>query len=188
LPCLPATPTPTAAGPRRMTGAEVVARAARAGLDYGSAFRPVTEVLADDATGRATVTLALPASAPPAAGFLLHPVLLDGALQGLVALLAGRADGQSLVPVRIGRLVLDRAAGLPARAEIALVRRGERLLFAEAVLRDAAGAPVALLSDIWLQRVAMPGQAGPLAHAFRLDPLPAAPLPPQPAPIGAEAA
>ncbi|MBP0466978.1 type I polyketide synthase, partial [Roseomonas sp. PWR1] len=188
LPRLPAAPPPAAAGPRRMTGAEVIARAARAGLDYGPAFRPVTEVLADDAAGRATVSLALPDSAPPAAGFLLHPVLLDGALQGLVALVGGRADGQSLVPVRIGRLVVDRAAAPPARAEIALVRRGERLVIAEAVLRDATGAPVALLADIWLQRVALPGRAGPLAHAFRLDALPAPPLPPIAAPIETEAA
>ena len=188
LPRLPAAPCPVPDGARRMAGAEVVARAARAGLDYGAAFRPVTEVLADDDAGRATVTLALPEEAPPAAGFLLHPVLLDGALQGLVALLGGRAEGESLVPVRIGRLAFDRAARIPVRAQIALLRRGERLLIAEATLRDAEGAPVALLSDIWLQRVPLPGRAAHAAHAFRLDALPAPPLPPQPAPIEAEAA
>ncbi|BDG73934.1 hypothetical protein Rmf_38630 [Roseomonas fluvialis] len=196
LPRLPAAPAgnqaPDQALPARraVTGAEVVALAARCGLDYGPAFQPVERVLVDDATGQGLVSLRLPAAAPPAAGYLLHPVLLDGALQGLVALLSAlmRPEGQSLVPVRIGRLAVRRGAAPPASAEVTLTRRGERVLAADLTLRDADGAVVATCQDVWLQRVRLPGRLAPAEHAFRLDPVPAAPLPAAPAPIDADAA
>ncbi|MEO3470243.1 SDR family NAD(P)-dependent oxidoreductase [Roseomonas sp. CAU 1739] len=190
LPRLPAADEPPAPGQRSVAGAKVVSLAARCGLDYGPAFRPVTEVLADDAEGRARVTLTLPEAAPPAEGFILHPVLLDGALQGLIALLSAlvRPEGQSLVPVRIGRLAARRGAAVPVTAEVALTRRGERFVAADLVLRDAAGAIVATGQDIWLQRIRLPGRTAPGEHAFRLDALPAAPWPPAPAGFNSEAA
>lgn len=191
LPRLP--PAAAAAAPgagRRVAGAEVVALAARRGLDYGPAFRPVQEVVAAEDGARARVALRLPEAAPPAAGFILHPVLLDGALQGLVALLGGAmgAEGQSLVPVRIGRLAARPGAAPPVLAEVALTRRGERFVAAALVLRDATGAAVAVAEDVWLQRIQVPGRGATEAHAFRLDPLPAAPLPAAPAPLDAQAA
>jgi acyl transferase domain-containing protein/NADPH:quinone reductase-like Zn-dependent oxidoreductase/acyl carrier protein len=189
LPRLPVAPAPAAPGRRAVPGTEVVALAARCGLDYGPAFQPVERVLVDDAAGRGLVALRLPDAAPPAEGFLLHPVLFDGALQGLVALLSAvvRPEGQSLVPVRIGRLVVRRGAAPPTSAEVTLTRRGERVLAADLVLRDAAGAPVATCQDVWLQRVRLPGRLAPAEHAFRFDPVPAAPLPAAPAPIDADA-
>jgi acyl transferase domain-containing protein/NADPH:quinone reductase-like Zn-dependent oxidoreductase/acyl carrier protein len=185
LPRLPAAPPPGAEAGRRVPGSEVVALAARCGLDYGPAFRPVREVLADAAAGRVRVTLRLPAEAPPPEGFILHPVLLDGALQGLVALLSGtmRAEGQSLVPVRLGRVAARRGAAPPASADAVVTRRGERFLAADLVLRDAAGAVVATCQDVWLQRITLPGRAAATEQAFRLDPVPAAPLPAAPAPL-----
>ncbi len=190
LPRLPAAPESAPPGRRAVPGAEVVALAARCGLDYGPAFQPVDRVLVDDAAGRGLVTLRLPEAAPPAEGFLLHPVLLDGAMQGLVALLSTlvRPEGQSLVPVRIGRLAVLRGAAPPCSAEVALTRRGERVLAADLVLRDADGAVVATCHDVWLQRVRLPGRVRPAEAAFRLDPVPAAPLPAAPAPIDADAA
>lgn len=190
LPRLPASDPSPPAGQRRVAGDRVVTLAARCGLDYGPAFRPVVEVLADDAEARARVTLRLPETAPPPEGFILHPVLLDGAMQGLIALLAAlvRPEGQSLVPVRIGRLAARRGAGLPVVAEVGLTRRGERFIAADLVLRDADGAVVATGDDVWLQRIRLPGRSAPAEHAFRLDPLPAAPFPPAPAPLDAEAA
>ncbi|NKE16315.1 type I polyketide synthase [Neoroseomonas oryzicola] len=188
LPRLPAAPDAPPAEAREMRGAEVIALAARAGLDYGPAFRPVERVRTDAAGRHARVSLRLPEAAPGAAGFLLHPVLLDGALQGLVALLAGAADAASLVPVRIGRLAVLRGAALPAMAELVLTRRGERVLAADLTLRDATGAVVAVCTDVWLQVVRLPGRTAPEDLVFRLDPLPAPPLPPAAAPVAAEAA
>ncbi len=190
LPRLPVPPAQAPAGRRSVSGAEVVAIAGRCGLDYGPAFQPVERVVVNDTAGCAHVTLNLPEAAPPAEGFLLHPVLLDGAMQGVIALLSAvvRPEGQSLVPVRIGRLAVRRGAAVPATAEVSLTRRGERVLAADLVLRDAAGGLVATCQDLWLQRVRLPGRATVAEDVFRLDPLPAPPLPPAPAPLDAEAA
>ncbi len=81
-----------------------------------------------------------------------------------------------------------RGAAPPSSAEVALTRRGERVLAADLVLRDADGAVVATCHDVWLQRVRLPGRVRPAEAAFRLDPVPAAPLPAAPAPIDADAA
>lgn len=188
LPRLPRAPQAPPPGPRGVPGAEVVALAARCGLDYGPAFRPVERVLAGAGAGR--VMLRLPEAAPPPEGFLLHPVLLDGALQGLVALLAGaaRAAGESLVPVRIGRLAARRGAAQPATADLVVTRRGARFVAADLALRDAEGGLVATCTDVWLQRVGLPGRAGTASMAFRLDPVPAPPLPATAAPADADAA
>ncbi|MBR0674528.1 polyketide synthase dehydratase domain-containing protein, partial [Neoroseomonas soli] len=170
LPRLPSVAGPSIVAHRTVPGAEVVAIAARCGLDYGPAFRPVERVQVDDADARGRIALRLPDAAPPAEDFLLHPVLLDGALQGLIALLSAvvRPEGQSLVPVRIGRLAVLRGAAQPAAADIALTRRGERFLAADLVLRDAAGTVVATCHDVWLQRVRLPGRLAAAEHAFRL--------------------
>ncbi|MBR0679869.1 SDR family NAD(P)-dependent oxidoreductase [Roseomonas eburnea] len=190
LPRLPVLPDAPQTAGRTVAGAEVVAVAARCGLDYGPAFQPVERVLVDDTAARGRVALRLPEAAPPAEGFLLHPVLLDGALQGLIALLSAvvRPEGQSLVPVRIGRLAVRRGAEPPVAADIALTRRGERFLAADLVLRDPAGAVVATCQDVWLQRVRLAGRLAAADHAFRLDPVPAPALPAVPAPVDAEAA
>ncbi|MBY0333338.1 MAG: acyltransferase domain-containing protein, partial [Acetobacteraceae bacterium] len=95
-------------------GAAVRHHAAAAGLEYGPAFHGLAQLVADPAAGIAEAGLVLPAAAPPdAAGFLLHPVRLDAALQGMVALLAeamAAEPGSGMVPVRVARLVAARGA------------------------------------------------------------------------------
>ncbi|MCK8785796.1 SDR family NAD(P)-dependent oxidoreductase [Roseomonas sp. NAR14] len=171
-PALPETPFRPA---RTLSGAEIVAHAARHRLDYGPAFQPVAQVAVDDAAGRALVTLRLPDAAPADEDFILHPVRLDGALQGLVGLLASLAtsDGTGLVPVRIGRLLARRDAAPAATAELLIRRRGTRSVASDLVLRDAAGAVVAQLWDVWLQRVRLAAPAELADSLFRFDLLPA---------------
>jgi osmotically-inducible protein OsmY len=62
-----------------------------------------------------TIPDATAEAAPPDAAFILHPARLDGALQGLFALLdtAALPPGTGLVPVKAGRL-LALADGAPA--------------------------------------------------------------------------
>ncbi|MDI3307956.1 MAG: beta-ketoacyl synthase N-terminal-like domain-containing protein, partial [Acetobacteraceae bacterium] len=164
---------------RRLGRPELLALAAAAGLDYGPAFQAAGEVTADAGAGLAELHLRRPEAAPPDAGFLLHPVRLDGALQGLIGLLAETPaePGTGLVPVRFARLVLRRGAGPADRASIRLTHRGQRGAAADLVLRDAAGMPLAMLEGCWLQRIRLPGHADPAGAAFRLDLLPALPGP-----------
>ena len=157
-------------------GAAIRARAAALGLTYREAFAAVRSVVADPAAGRAEVRLALPQVAPPDAAFILHPSRLDGALQGLFALLdpAAMPPGTGLVPVKAGRLVALADAAPAATAEVELTRRGARSAAASIRLRDDAGRLVARLDEAVFQRVALPGGADPLEAASRIEWLPAA--------------
>ena len=96
---------------REIDGAALYRLAARLGLDYGPGFRTVTRiaVLAPD---EAVVALDPAArSTPPLDLYLIHPALLDGALQGLLALIAENAGrnsrGASFLPWRFGRVRLS---------------------------------------------------------------------------------
>ncbi len=179
---LPRLPQAVASAPgaaaRRLGGAELVAMATAAGLGYGPAFQPVQEVALDPAAGLVHARLVLPASAPDDAGFLLHPVRLDGALQGLIGLLGEfpAEPGTGLVPVRFERLALRRG-GLAETAELRLTARGERSAAADLVLRDAKGEPVAVVGGIWLTRIRLPGHGPASEAAFRTELVPAIPHP-----------
>ena len=185
LPRLPATPGFALVKTREVPGAEVIGFAARHGLDYGPAFQSLQKVEVDGSGSRALALLSLPAAAPDEPRFILHPALLDGALQGLFALLLGQGMGaeEAIIPIRIGRLCARRDAGAIATAEITPGRRGARLFAANLTLRDAAGAVVAMIEDIWFQRMTRPGQEKLAHRSFRLDPVPSLPLVPTSAPV-----
>jgi acyl transferase domain-containing protein/NADPH:quinone reductase-like Zn-dependent oxidoreductase/short-subunit dehydrogenase/acyl carrier protein len=141
---------------RRVSGEQVLATARRFGLDYGPAFRPLVDLRIAPGGDSAVARLALPASAPADdAGWLLHPVRLDGAMQGLLELMAHgqEDDGRAMVPVRLGRLVLRRGGALPVRAELIVTHRGERSGRCALLLRDGSGQVVARLDDAWMQGV-----------------------------------
>jgi acyl transferase domain-containing protein len=152
-----------AAPPRRLDREALLALAARLGLDYGPAFHALEDVAVDAEAGLARARLVRPATAPPDAGFLIHPARLDGALQGLLGLLADAPaqPGTGLVPVRIARLVLRRGAEPPASAAIRLTERGSRSAAADLVLRDATGGAVAVLEGCSFLRIRLPWAAGP---------------------------
>ena len=77
------------------------AAAARFGLAYGPTFQAVTEVRRGDKVALARLD---PVVVPPSSGFLMHPALLDAALQALSHAVGAnpRHDG-SFVPARIAR-------------------------------------------------------------------------------------
>jgi len=164
--------------PRHVSTERLVAMAHAAGLDYGPAFQPVA-VLAIDALARvARATLRLPETAPDDAPFLLHPVRLDGAMQGMIGLLEdeGIEAGHGFVPVRATRLVVRRGAPPAASADIRLTVRGERSASADLVLRDGAGEAVAVLEGCWVQKLRLPGRADPSQDLFRIEQVPAPPV------------
>lgn len=170
--------------PAALDGAALRGIAARLGLTYGPAFAAVDSVAPTQVPGQVRVRLSLPDSAPPDAGYLLHPSRLDGAMQGLFALLAESPPppGTGLVPVRFGRLVALAGAAPAVSAEITLSRRGARSATARMVLRDAVGHIVARIEDAVFQRFALPGAANAEDAAYRIGLAPAAEgAPPAPA-------
>lgn len=178
VPRLPeaAAPLPAEAA-RVIDTARLVAMAHVAGLDYGLAFQPVQSLAIDAAAGAARAALRLPETAPDDAPFLLHPVRLDGAMQGMIGLLedAGIEAGHGFVPVRAARLVLRRGAPPATSADIRLVVRGERSAAADLVLRDGAGEPVAVLEGCWVQKLRLPGRVDPAQDLFRVETVPMPP-------------
>jgi acyl transferase domain-containing protein/NADPH:quinone reductase-like Zn-dependent oxidoreductase/acyl carrier protein len=186
LAALPDAPLGSAHDGLTVSGEAMLQTARRFHLDYGPAFQVVQQVrLAEDGRS-ALVSLALPDAAPAdSAGWLLHPVRLDGALQGLVELLAPgeTEDGRAAVPVRFGRLVLRRNAPVPVQAELLILHRGDRSGHCSVALRDGSGQVVARLDDCWMQRVRMVPRRASEDAIFRIDMVPAAGTPgpaPQP--------
>ncbi|MFC4170272.1 type I polyketide synthase, partial [Teichococcus aestuarii] len=179
---LDAAPPPTLEGPR-LEGGEILAIARRLQLDYGPAFQAAAEATLSADGRQAGVRLVLPAAAPPdSAGWLLHPVRLDAALHGLVALFAPgqrEEEGTAVVPVRFGRLLLRRGAPVPVSAELALLHRGSRSGHYAARLRDGNGQVVAQLEEGWMQSIRLAPRPTVAEAVFRIEPqaLEAAPGP-----------
>lgn len=124
-----------------------------AGLHYGPAFQSVhAGWLQEDGV---LARLALPAFAD-AADYLLHPVLLDGALQLFVNLLAAEATAQAgwgYMPVRVERLSLLAAVGDVLWASVRLLRRSPQSLLADLSLTDEQGQVVVRCEGVRLRRV-----------------------------------
>jgi len=120
-----------------------------AGLGYGPAFRGLKrawrgagEILAEIELGNDL----------DAAGFGLHPALLDAALQSIAGLLA--SDQRLLLPFRIERCVVRQLGSSVANvyARWTEPRAAERVLI-DLTLADAAGDVVATLEGLHLRSV-----------------------------------
>ncbi|MBV8166379.1 MAG: type I polyketide synthase, partial [Alphaproteobacteria bacterium] len=167
---------PVPATTRVVEGPELYAIASQLGLHYGPRFQTVTRV--EIAGPRdAMVRLDPTRIADISAGYLLHPTLLDGALQGLVALLADQIDAQAgvtLLPWRFGRirlLALDGTAPTAARLQVGVV--GSRSASADITLYDANDRPIALVEDCWFRRVRLTGGGELSERGFYFDLVPA---------------
>ncbi|MBO0737206.1 MAG: acyltransferase domain-containing protein, partial [Alphaproteobacteria bacterium] len=146
------------------------------GLDYGRCFRVVSQI---DVAGRAEA-VALFDDAPldgNIGSYLLHPTLLDGALQALLGLVADRQDdieGISFLPWRFGRVRLSAPFGrVPRSARLRLTRIGIRSVCAEIALLDDAGARVAEVADCWFRRVELTRRGAGEERPLRVDLVPA---------------
>ncbi len=124
-----------------------------AGLHYGPAFQSVQAGWLQE--GGVLARLALPATAD-ATDYLLHPALLDGALQLFVNLLAAGDTAQAgwgYVPVRIDRLSLLAATEGVLWASVRLLRRSPQSLLADLSLADEQGRVVVRCEGVRLRRV-----------------------------------
>ena len=143
--------------PLREVDADTLYRlAARLGLHYGKTFRTVARI-AVFAPDEAVAELDPSVIDDALDLYLIHPALLDGALQGLLALLAEgqpQLQGVSFLPWRFGRVRVAAPFGrAPRRAWLRVTRLGTRSASSDIVLFDEAGAIVAELTDCWFRRV-----------------------------------
>ncbi|HEX3523857.1 MAG TPA: beta-ketoacyl synthase N-terminal-like domain-containing protein, partial [Stellaceae bacterium] len=120
-----------------------------AGLDYGARFRTVS-LIEITGPGAAVAHLDPAPVADDVGPYLVHPALLDGALQALIGLLADdrhQVRGKSFLPWRFGRVRFLAPFGrLPRRVELRLTRIGIRSVSADIALCDGDGNLVAELA------------------------------------------
>ena len=161
---------------RRQIESGTLYRTARqSGLDYGPRFRTVRriEIVGD---GEAVAALDDATIDEPIDPYLIHPALLDGALQSLLGLLAERggvAAGVGFLPWRFGRVRLLAPFGrVPRTARARLTRVGTRSACADLALIDEAGELVAELADCWFRRVELTRRVAPEELALRIDLVP----------------
>ncbi|HVH82336.1 MAG TPA: zinc-binding dehydrogenase, partial [Stellaceae bacterium] len=152
--------------------------ATRCGLDYGHHFRTVQQAVV---IGCDRVAIELGASTLGPDNHLLDPTLLDGALQGLLALLPNDAFNTAmLLPRRIARVRAFTPFGRPpTRAEVQLVRRGTHSVIADIILYDGDDVVAELVSSDFARIDRTQPATG---HVLRTDLVPA-PLPPMTSPI-----
>jgi acyl transferase domain-containing protein/NADPH:quinone reductase-like Zn-dependent oxidoreductase/NAD(P)-dependent dehydrogenase (short-subunit alcohol dehydrogenase family)/acyl carrier protein len=146
------------------------------GLDYGSRFQTVSRI---EVASPETAVVYLDASPirEDLDHYLLHPALLDGALQALLGLLADRQTGVervSFLPWRFGRVRLLSPFGrAPQLAQLRLTRIGVRSVSADIALFDNAGDPIADMADCWFRRVELSRGRSTDERTLRVDLVPA---------------
>ena len=146
------------------------------GLDYGRRFRTVSRV--DVVGGKSALAHLDPAPLIDELDYyLVHPALLDGALQALLGLVAERqhqVEGVSFLPWRFGRVRFLAPLGrVPVRAQLHLTRIGVRSVSADIALFDGAGELVAELVDCWFRRVELGRRGSANERTLRVDLVPA---------------
>ncbi|MEW6072142.1 MAG: acyltransferase domain-containing protein, partial [Planctomycetota bacterium] len=105
---------------RTIGSAEFYGAATQRGIDFGPTFRVVEMITVGDGEASGHVSLG-PDAVVEAARFLVHPALLDGALQVAATLASDAVSTREItLPVTVRRLVVHRAgaSGLSCRAAL----------------------------------------------------------------------
>ncbi|CAM5344927.1 2-methoxy-6-polyprenyl-1,4-benzoquinol methylase, mitochondrial [Streptomyces abikoensis] len=174
----------------RVTGEEHYAAVAAAGLEYGPAFQVLRELHTGDGQVLAAYHCDLPDDGY--GGYVVHPALLDGALQAGAPLLTDAENG--FLPSAVdGVRVWERP---PARGLVHVRQRSRssREAVWDITVTGEDGAPALELTGCRLQRVALPtGDRGEeYVSVLRAAPLPGQPVPawvaPSPGELAAAAA
>ncbi|KQT54869.1 hypothetical protein ASG43_04825 [Aureimonas sp. Leaf454] len=131
------------------------------GLVYGPAFRTIRTLRRQ--AGSVLAELAVHADhAAEAAGSRLHPTLLDGAFQALIAACSqGSGAPRLFMPVSIRRILYHRPAGAAVQALGTLVREDETAIEGDIRLLAADGSVVAELLGFTCRAVASAQNAAP---------------------------
>jgi NADPH:quinone reductase-like Zn-dependent oxidoreductase/malonyl CoA-acyl carrier protein transacylase/NADP-dependent 3-hydroxy acid dehydrogenase YdfG/acyl carrier protein len=127
--------------------AALYADLAKRGLHYGPAFRPLHAVWAAPDAARAR--LCLPAAAHEGGQrFLVHPSLLDGALQALFAAAGARHSASAFLPIFVRRVIFHAPLGREVDVHVALRHASAQRLKADIEIRQLDGQPAITLCGI----------------------------------------
>ena len=153
-------PTPTATGGEGGTPvspADFYAELRRTGAHHGHAFAPLTRIIRTSGWSETEIVLA--DEATPHRGILLHPVMLDAALQGLAAAMPGESysDAGEVTYLPVGmesiRVFGDVGRRARCRAEIISVDETSGDTLGRVTLMDDAGRVTAQVAGVNLRRI-----------------------------------
>lgn len=135
----------------------------RRGLEYGSAFLGVESLSRPSSSVVVTRLRATEAVTEAAERYVVHPCLLDAALQGVIAALDGRrvAATATYVPASLDRVIVHRRPAPDAALRCRVTVRDESAdaaLVADVVVVDSTGSPVVEATGV---RVVTLLRAGP---------------------------
>ncbi|TYO84854.1 type I polyketide synthase [Oceanicella actignis] len=164
----PPPPRPAPEAPATMDRAALYERARRIGIEFGPSFRRAAAVMRLDAQRAYS---RLDAEGLDLEAHTIHPILLDAAFHGLLAMVpeAARAGGpaRAFLPIRIGRLTLFGPADGIRGAWIEILRAGPREIVARFTLVGHDGAPLAEADEVRFKAVEMTRSADPRALVYR---------------------
>ena len=159
----PTTPARVTASPSSGDGTAVVSPSdfytalRRTGAHHAHAFAALTRIVRS--SGAADTEIALPDEATPHRGIVLHPVMLDAALQGLAAAMSDSALADTtdvtFLPVGFGSIRVFGEIGRRARcrAELVSVLSDSGDAMGRVTLTDDTGAVLAQVNDVHLKRI-----------------------------------
>ena len=161
---------------------EFYTRLSAHGLEYGPEFQRVTALFPQGAEALGRVQL----DPQPSDSYGLHPALLDGCLQVILAALGGRAVSGPIVPIAIAAVHLHRPLPATVWSQVALhpePAKAPHRMKADLRLFAEDGALVAALTGVELQSLARDPAAKTsrhLQHTWRPAALPSGRKPAQP--------
>ncbi|WP_424887353.1 SDR family NAD(P)-dependent oxidoreductase [Streptomyces sp. XH2] len=142
---------------RAVPGSEHYAAAERRGLDYGPAFRVLRELRVGDGEILASYHHEVPDEGYDArggyGGYVVHPALLDGALQAGIFLLPGTTD--TYLPAAVGRLRMWRTPDPAGLVHVRERSRTPREVVCDITVTDAGGRVSVELEGCRLHRSAL---------------------------------
>jgi acyl transferase domain-containing protein/NADPH:quinone reductase-like Zn-dependent oxidoreductase/acyl carrier protein len=146
-----------------LTSVELYQSAARLGLEYGEAFRPVQEIrIAGHGIKGSLMTPECLLGEERR--YLVHPSYLDGALQALLGLIAidpSESRGRkAYLPVRFDRFRIHRPHESCASLQATVLRRTRRGILADLCLMNSSGELVATASGVRFKAAKLVVRAG----------------------------
>lgn len=154
----PSRPVQSAVGGTLVSPTDFYTALRRTGAYHGQAFAALTRIVRA-AEGWTDTEIVLPDEATPYRGAVLHPVMLDAALQTLAAAMPAEILSESAevtyLPVAMGsiRLFGDTGRKARCRAELVSIAEGGGDAVGQILLTDEAGNPTAEVTGVYLRRV-----------------------------------
>ncbi|WP_139487917.1 type I polyketide synthase [Brevibacillus dissolubilis] len=122
------------------------------GLAYGPSFQPIREFCCN--VQEALSSLILPEVCnKDASEFVLHPTLLDGALQTVMGLVGKNADGGVYMPFSLGEVVIVKAPGSRCYAYVTQTEGGQGVMKYRILLTDESGQVLVEMNDFSVRAV-----------------------------------